>query len=213
LPRSVIKQYHRLLFSKEISVNNISKTDEVDNESNNQQTEESDNSPIFSEYVEGLTTISSEKYKSDGGRIIDFSLSDEKSKKINMITSGAIGIVKMVVEFDDPFQNVVFGFHLKSISGLEVAGMTFPNSISDGIAVNEGDKFEVSWKINVLLNEGMYFFTTGVRSAGKEEKFIDRIVDVYVIKVIKNLNSLSYGIFDISAGEVFLNGVKINEKN
>ena len=178
LPRAIVKQYHRLIFSENKSIaleNNIS------------------------EYVELLTQISPLRYEVNGGSIIDFSLSDKDGHKVNLITSGFVGEVKLAVKFDTPFQDVAFGFHLKSVSGLEVAGLSYPNPADALVVVDKGDIIEVSWSINMMLVSGIYFFTFGVRSVSSDG-FIDRVVDAMAVKVIKNASSSAFGIFDISKG-------------
>ena len=146
-----------------------------------------------------LTQISPLRYEVNGGSIIDFSLSDKDGHKVNLITSGFVGEVKLAVKFDTPFQDVAFGFHLKSVSGLEVAGLSYPNPADALVVVDKGDIIEVSWSINMMLVSGIYFFTFGVRSVSSDG-FIDRVVDAMAVKVIKNASSSAFGIFDISKG-------------
>lgn len=151
----------------------------------------------FSDYIEGLSVQKPLKYQSQGGKIVSFELQDENSDKVNIVSSGFTGYIRLVVRFDQTFQDVVFGFHLKSISGLEIAGLSHPSPQDSLVIVCPGDMIEVIWKVNMSLVAGTYFFTYGVRSASKSE-FIDRVVDGALVKVIGKENSTAYGLFDIS---------------
>jgi lipopolysaccharide transport system ATP-binding protein len=193
-PRTTIKYYHRLIFTKKNNVQNVVPNTEIGKAELKNVSE-----GMVVENVEGLTQVSQLRYESHGGKIIDFGLYDEDGNKANLVTSGFTGCVKLSVEFDLSFKDVVFGFHLKSVSGIEVAGLSYPNSSDALVVVSPGDVIDVLWNVNILLTQGTYFFTFGVRSLS-EGGFIDRIVDVMAIKIIKNTNSSAFGIFDISRG-------------
>jgi lipopolysaccharide transport system ATP-binding protein len=196
-PRAVIKQYHRIIFSKnstEIDVNNSVKRLALD-DSSEVSKDESEDEPLGS-YIEELADIKPLRYENHGGRIIYFALHDNKSNKVNLVPTGFSGFVKMVVMFNETFPDVVFGFHLKSTTGLEVAGLSYPPSQEPLISVAASDTIEVSWKVKMPLAPGTYFFTFGVRSVS-DGGFIDRIVDGGIVKIIDKSNYSAFGLFDI----------------
>ena len=197
-PRTVTKHYHQLLFAKAGSENEVIasiKAGRLDDVSGDQ--EDGLNEDYFDDYIEGLTVAAPLKYEKQGGEILSFEMHDAQGKKVNIVSTGFSGLVKLVVRFDAPFQNVVFGFHLKSVIGLEIAGLSYPPPQSSLVSVAPGDTMEVCWKVNMPLAAGTYFFSCGVRSVG-EGGFIDRIVDGEVVKVIAKSNPSSFGIVDIS---------------
>ncbi|HSB98133.1 MAG TPA: ABC transporter ATP-binding protein [Spongiibacteraceae bacterium] len=202
-PRAVVKQYHRLIFSKNTdeqnrvtgSENSLSQIPAATTGATSAPLPETD----FSEYIEGLTAVSPLRYASCGGKIIHHSLCNENGNSVNLVTSGFTGAVRLSVEFDRAFQDVVFGFHLKSVSGLEVAGLSYPSPRDTLVFADPGDVIDIIWGVNMMLTPGIYFLTFGVRSVS-DGGFIDRIVDAAAIKIIANPNSSAFGIFDISKG-------------
>lgn len=197
-PRTVTKYYHQLIFSKADEQTEIA--DSIRKgafEGNDRFSGKTAVDDAFSDYVDGLASIAPLRYQNRGGKIISFELQDSNSSRVNIVSSGFFGIVKLVVRFDALFHDVIFGFHLKSTSGLEVAGISYPSPQDSLIAVAPNDTLEVFWKVNILLAPGMYFFTCGVRSVS-DGGFIDRIVDGDVVKVIDQANSPAFGLFNIS---------------
>lgn len=202
-PRPIIKKYHQLLFTSSENESEIIGAikaiglTSVQSDSGS----ESKHDPI-AEYVDGLNSVEPLKYQNIGGMIVSFELQDVNGNKVNLVTSGFIGLVKLVVRFDKSFENVTFGFHLKSVSGLEVAGLSYPPLKEPLCAVEAGEAFEVCWGVNLTLTLGSYFFTYGVRSMS-DNGFIDRVVDGAIVKVIEREKSTAYGLCDISNQDQF----------
>ena len=195
-PRIALKYYHQLIFAKTDNEVKIS----IENEELVTSNSASDNKPnveCFSDYVEGMVPNKPLKYVNHGGEIVSFELQDPHGARVNVVSTGFSGIVKLTVRFDSSFSNVTFGFHLKTISGLEIAGLSFPAPNEPLITTMAGDVIEVCWRVNILLAAGTYFFTYGTRSIG-DEGFIDRVIDGTILKVIEKSNSNIIGLFDIS---------------
>ena len=196
--RSITKKYHQLLFAKTEYENEViasikeTRLDSAQDISNNELKEE-----YVGNYIEELEVIDALKYQKDGGEIVSFEFQDVNGAKVNLVSSGFNGLFKLVVKFDAPFKDVIFGFHLKSISGLEVAGLSYPPPQAPLIAVEPGNTLEVFWKVELPIAAGTYFLTCGVRSMS-HSGFIHRIVDGTILKVIEKINSPAFGLFDIS---------------
>jgi ABC-type polysaccharide/polyol phosphate transport system ATPase subunit len=80
------------------------------------------------------------------------------------------------VEFHTDVSEPAFGFHIKTVLGVEVTtagteklGYTFP-------AVKKGQTVVVRWSLELTLNPASYFFGCGVRYGGTDT-FLDRRVD------------------------------------
>lgn len=197
-PREVTKKYHQLLFSSSENENQVIESIKKISSGAPQSASGSElKCSLIAEYVDELKVVESLSYHSFGGKIVSFELLDVNFNKVNLVASGFSGLVKLVVRFDKPFENVTFGFHLKSVSGLEVAGLSYPPLKESLVTVVEGEVFEVFWRVNLILTAGSYFFTYGVRSMS-ENGFIDRAVDAAIVKVIERENSTAYGLCDIS---------------
>jgi lipopolysaccharide transport system ATP-binding protein len=110
--------------------------------------------------------------------------------------------MKLQVRFTQSFEDVVFGFHLKSVSGIEIAGLSYPPPNEKAVVVREGDFVYVYWKVRLLLWPGTYFGTFGVRSIS-EGGFIYRVVDGLALKIVGLENSPAFGLCDISCDGVW----------
>ena len=198
--RNVTKYYHQLLFANsenEDEVVELIRKDRLIDVSLNFDSKKVVVEKPIENYVKDISAITALSYQENGGEILSFELQNAEGIQVNIVSTGFSGFVKLVVKFSKSFQDVIFGFHLKSMSGLELSGLSFPRPQQPLFHVTSGDTVEIKWGINLPLVAGTYFFTYGVRSTS-EEGFIARIVDGSVVKVVKNSNSAAFGLFDIS---------------
>lgn len=219
-PQQVTKQYHRLIFSnstereKILQSIRLAQSDtiskgprtvkkvDIDTRSNSIDEEPSaaiKESLDAGTFLSNMTPASELKYPQNGGEIIGFELQNLMSHKVNLVPPGFSGVIRMRVRFDESFQDVIFGFRIKSVSGLELAGLTYPAAQEEGIKVNAGDILDVYWHIKLLFVPGTYFFTFGVRCI-HNEVFINRIVDGLALKISEKKNATIQGLIDISNG-------------
>lgn len=107
-PRSITKKYHQLLFAKTENENEViasikeTRLDSAQDISNNELKEE-----YVGNYMEGLEVIDALKYQKDGGEIVSFEFQDINGAKVNLVSSGFNGLIKLVVRFDAPFKDVI----------------------------------------------------------------------------------------------------------
>lgn len=196
LPRDITRSYHQLLFSRDES-EVIASFNERSLDISNDVAESKPSETFFGEYIDGLVVPTPLSYQTKGGEIVSFELLDGNSKKVNIVSTGFSGRAKLRVRFDSSFSDVIFGFHLRTISGLEISGLSFPSPQDELVAVESGDLVEVLWELNLPFTAGTYFFTFGVRSIS-DGGFIDRVVDGGVVKVIETQKSSAFGLLDIS---------------
>jgi len=209
-PQEVTKQYHRLIFSKSIDREKILHSmsrilpDSSSKEPNVIVKEDVDTGS----FLINLIPVSELKYPRNGGEIIQFEIQDLNGRKVNLVPSGFSGIIRVQARFDESFQDVIFGFYYKTVSGLELAGLTYPAIQEKLIKVNAGDTVEVHWPVKFPFVPGTYFFTFGVRSISSDG-FIHRIVDGMVLRISERQNSRVQGLVDMSNGN---SGMKISPK-
>lgn len=229
-PQQVTKQYHRLIFSDSVdrekilqSINNHVLTDDSSEEFHNTNKKDADTE--FSNFNENDTAVAQEdinlgsfvsnmvasselKYSKNGGEIVQFEVQDLNGHKVNLIPPGFAGIIKLKARFDNSFQDVIFGFRIKTVSGLDIAGLTYPSDQEKLIKVDAGDMVDVYWHVKFPFVSGVYFFTFGVRCI-HDETFINRVVDGIAIKISERKNSPIQGLVDISDGN---SGIQITRK-
>jgi homopolymeric O-antigen transport system ATP-binding protein len=197
-PRYVTKQYHRLMFSKNADRDQLLNSMRSSLPGNNGKSEKED--IASASFVNDMASVSQLSYSQNGGEIVRFEIQDTNERRVNLIPAGFIGIVKVWVRFDRSFEDVVFGFHIKSVSGLELAGLSFPTPQDEFVQVDAGDVAEVCWHVKFAFLPGTYFLTFGVRS-NSDETFINRVVDGLAVKIVEKINSPAFGLFDISTDQ------------
>lgn len=209
--RLVTKQYQRLLFAKPDKQSNLRqaiKARSFDIESEEMTDDSSKDADPASYYALELNPTSCQRYDANGGEIIDWSLTDISGRRVNVVPSGFTGKVRLRVRFDRAASDVVFGFHVKTINGIELAGLSHPAFNEKGIAISNGDALEVEWNVRVPFSPSTYFFTFGVRALS-EPDFIHRVVDGLTLKVLEKSNPSAFGLFDISAsGGSYVKSIK-----
>jgi lipopolysaccharide transport system ATP-binding protein len=188
-PRSILKKYHKLIYTKSLI---------TDNDPNKLEVKCYD--PISLHLNDDIQALG---YENKGGLVKQFYLLNLNEEKVSTVASGFNGLVRIVVEFQEPFSNVLFGFNLKSVLGLEVAGLTYPSNNDQLVNVNPGDVVEITWQIKLPITSGTYFFTFGVRSA-LGGAFIHRMVDALAVNVIDKDVPSVYGLLDVSNGETLI---------
>jgi lipopolysaccharide transport system ATP-binding protein len=201
LPRKVIKEYQRIYHSKNIDKNliDIIKLNQELPLPSGDHEQHVDESCFYNNDLFITNKKNVIKYPINGGEILSFDIFDSNSSSVNSVPIKTYCVVKMRIRFDASFKNVFFGFHLKSVQGLEVAGLSYPNIESSGIDVEAGSIYELAWPIRILISPGMYFCTFGVRSL-TIEGFIHRVVDGLPLNVLSKNCTTVIGLFDISSG-------------
>jgi lipopolysaccharide transport system ATP-binding protein len=202
LPREVIKEYQRILYSKAVDkeiINKIKSKKDASHGDKIFKAEECESGFYCKDlYLSNQKNII--YYPNNGGEIIWSDICNLNFISINNVDAKSYYKIRMRVRFDISFKNVIFGFHLKSVQGLEVAGLSYPNIESNGVDVQAGKVYELVWPIKMLLSPGMYFCTFGVRSL-ISEGFIHRVVDALPLKVLDKNHSSVIGLFDIASNE------------
>ncbi len=148
-------------------------------------------------YADDLVPKGLFKYATNGGEIVEWHLEDRSGQKVNVVPSGFPARVRIRVRFDAACGDAIFGFHIKSVSGIELAGLAHPSFQQGSVAVEAGTIMEVAWDVRLTFFPGTYFFTFGIRSIGGTD-FINRVVDAMAIKIVGREHSAAFGLFDIS---------------
>lgn len=199
--RLVTKQYQKLLFAKPNDQPTVRKailSRSFQEEGSGADEKSDDDTDSISYYAPEFNSISCQRYGVNGGEILEWFLADSSGRKVNVVPSGFLGKVKIRVRFDRGIEDVVFGFHVKSVNGIELAGLSHPSFNEGWVAVSVGDFLEIEWNVKFSFVPATYFFTFGVRSLS-EPDFIHRVVDGLIIKVTEKADNAAFGLFDISA--------------
>lgn len=138
-------------------------------------------------------------YGTGGATIREPGIFTHDGKRVNVVIAGRNYEWKYFVDFHEECWDISFGFMLKTVDGLLVAG-------SGGKALNlvlehasQGQTAQVTFKVHMALVPGVYFLNSGVSSIiNGETTFLHRRVDVAMIRVISP-DTKTY------SGQAFLN--------
>ena len=148
-----------------------------------------------------LQSQSMVEYESRGARILDPHLVNERGERVNVLAPGRPYRYRYRVEFDADARHVHFGMMIKSVTGVELFGMT-THPVGEGVEfVAAGDAVAVEFRFDSSLLPGTYFMNAGVNGhAGDVEgTFLHRMLDVLAFRVELNAtNRMKAGFYDLA---------------
>jgi len=153
----------------------------------------------ISEFNPSLLPTSTQRYPENGARIEAFEIRDSDGKIVNVLTSGMRYSILMRGEFLSMLEQVHFGIHIKSISGVKISGQRFPEEGSTLELVENGKKFEAYFHFNLLLLPGSYFVGGGVWARGTD--CAHRVLDALMFRVLPKERQFAFGYCDLSSGD------------
>jgi lipopolysaccharide transport system ATP-binding protein len=140
---------------------------------------------VSERYDPELKPASTVEYESRGARITDPHLVNEAGERVNVLVPGRPYRYRYRVEFSAQARQVHFGMMIKSITGVELFGMS---SHAEGQAIetiDPGSVYEVEFRFHSHFLPGGYFMNAGVvgEADGVDGGFLHRVVDALMFKV------------------------------
>jgi lipopolysaccharide transport system ATP-binding protein len=99
------------------------------------------------------------------------------------------------VEFQRDCENVRFRCMLKTTTGVELGGGTYPVMFQKGLSVEAGQIKTLVLEFSCHLNPGVYFFNCGLSDSSQS---LHRIIDALIFQVPPTEDSYSFGIIDFN---------------
>ncbi len=149
-------------------------------------------------YDPHLKPTSTIVYESYGAYIESPALLTLAGEQVNNLVRGANYRYTYIVRFTKSATNVRFGMLIKTPAGVELGGGTSANSARDSLPfVERGTSYQVEFRFRCALNEGVHFMNAGVfGNADGSEKYLHRLVDISMFRVIPDTGNLATGIVD-----------------
>jgi lipopolysaccharide transport system ATP-binding protein len=203
VPRHVVSRYHRLLFAPQDRAEELRAQlrDGVAPEAEAVHAaagEASDRDDCY--FDPGLVPQSTLSYPSRGAEIIDPHLTTLDGRRVNVLRGGLDYVYTYRVRFTVAACGVRCGMLLKNTTGLELAGAVTalpPDAIP---AVQAGQEMSIRFRFRCLLAPGVYFANAGVLGLeGEGEHYLDRRIDVVMLRVLPDASRLSTGHVDLHA--------------
>lgn len=218
-PKQVIASYQRLLYApsdKRASMRTkllAHKNPDIEALSVEEIEEKGDISPeaplitktnlsMAERYDLGLQPESTINYASHGAVIKDPHFINGQGQRVNVLIPGRDYIYKYTVEFNAPATRVSFGMMFKSITGIELFGMS---SHAEGSAIDRvetGHRFDVEFHFQSKLLPGTYFTNAGCNGCSDDGQvgFLHRIVDAAMFKIeVKETDRCKAGFYDLAS--------------
>lgn len=134
-----------------------------------------------------------------GAKIIDFKVTCGKNIYPGVIESGAMISFHFRTYFERNVENVVFGFLIKTIDGINIFGTNTQKCNQKYYSANAGDTIDCEFSMPVMLNTGKYFVSFGVSEEDNynQDTPLDRRYDGVMIDVVHEYSL--WGLIDMNA--------------
>jgi lipopolysaccharide transport system ATP-binding protein len=140
-----------------------------------------------------LVSRSTVRYPENGAEIRGPRITTLDDETVNCLISGEDYRSQYEVFFKRDCRDVRFRTLIKSTTGVELGGGTFPTTRSRGRSFNAGDVIRISFQFGCKLGAGTYFLNCGVSESGNS---MHRIMDALAFRVDHDKDSLSFGVID-----------------
>lgn len=211
-PKQIVGSYQKLLYApsdKHDSIREqIRQGDQIVAAPANTIQDKLDDEPPHIEHTQkllesfdpNLHPSSTIEYESHGAYIESVEIQTLAGEQVNNLVRGKIYCYTYTVRFTENASNVRFGMMIKTISGVELGGVTSATSARDSMAyVEVGSTYKVEFKFRCALNSGVYFLNAGVvGDVGASETYLHRLIDICMFRVQPETESLATGIIDFS---------------
>jgi lipopolysaccharide transport system ATP-binding protein len=148
----------------------------------------------------GLLKPAETAYGNGEAEIFDVATCDENGRPANVLVAGRPCQFRYRVRFNAAVETVRCGMMIKTVEGIDVAGMSSPYFGQTLERAAPGQVLTVTFRMLLNLQPGIYFLNSGVSAVKRGELcYLHRRVDVAAMRVIPCDERDGYGI-------AFLNG-------
>ncbi|HXX86233.1 MAG TPA: ABC transporter ATP-binding protein [Casimicrobiaceae bacterium] len=143
-----------------------------------------DESRLAGGFDPDLRSMSTVEYASHGARILAPRITTATGDVVNVLTRGEVYAYSYDVQFLTAARRVRFGMMIKTTTGLELGGGTYPQSGGLDAEIPAGSRLSVRFEFRCHLFTGMYFVNAGVvGEADGTETYLHRLVDAVAFRV------------------------------
>jgi lipopolysaccharide transport system ATP-binding protein len=116
---------------------------------------------------------------------------------VNLLHPGRRYRLRFEVDFEQSVGQVRCGMMIRTTTGVEVGGAVSAAE-GEGITVTAGQRCAVALDFDCRMQPGTYFINAGVVGRpDADERFLDRLVDVLMVRVMPGGNPLVTGMVDL----------------
>jgi len=138
------------------------------------------------------------EYGRHGARIHAVRLHTPEGRDVNVLVRGDPYVVSYDVTFEAPVQRVRFGMMIKTTTGVELGGATFPAGSDLAGPFTAGDRVRLAFTFRCRLFAGTYFLNTGLMGdVDATHTYLHRLVDALAFRVRPDLALRASGYADL----------------
>jgi lipopolysaccharide transport system ATP-binding protein len=146
-----------------------------------------------------LRSASTVEYAQHGARILDPRITTAAGEAANVLVRGEMYTVHYDVLFLRTARRVRCGMMIKSTSGLELGGGTWPPAAPFDKELAEGTRLQLRFDFRCQLFPGMYFLNVGLMGeAGGTDTYLHRLVDALAFRVQPDASRRHSGYVDFN---------------
>lgn len=210
-PKFVMGLYNRIMNASEMSLSEALADIELDvaadatDKKNTGLIHHEKEAPLDISYLDSnLSSKSALPYESKGARITSPKILNRAGERVNVLVRDQAYVYTYEVNFDQTLQGVRFSFLIKTISGLEIGGITSQNTSGEVDRFEAGVSVRVSFRFNCLLKSNQYFLNAGVLAKiGDEDVFAHRILDLDTFRVQPVEDDTATAVVDFRSEDYF----------
>lgn len=145
----------------------------------------------------GLVPATTVEYPSLGCAISSPRLLALDGRAVNVLVSGNEYVYAYAVHFSAAAAMVRFGMMIRTMRGLDLGGGVSVPPATPHAFFSADARVEVRFRFRAAMEAGVYFLNAGVVSIlDEEEKYLARIVDAVMFRVLARKDALSTGMVD-----------------
>ncbi|MGB3238023.1 MAG: ABC transporter ATP-binding protein [Geitlerinemataceae cyanobacterium] len=207
-PKVVVDRYHKLIYApgdryeairEEIRLNREEEPQRNAKGMSSQDWELVQPTVLGEFYDPGLVPKNTLSYISRGAKILDPKILTLDNTQVNYLLGRKEYVYTYSVTFFNTVHKVRFGMLVKTVSGLELGGISCPGESQDVEFVEPGNTVTVRFRFQCCLNPGVYFLNAGVSGiVDGTFTYLARYIDIAMFRVQPDSDSMASGIIDLS---------------
>ncbi len=142
----------------------------------------------------GFVSRSVVVYPENGAAIKTPRIVDTEGRVVNCLVGGHRYTLAYDVQFTENAFDVRFRNMIKTVTGVELGGGTYPRVDMPGIEIAAGKCVTVRFEFFCMLDAGTYFFNCGVSGNGGQS--LHRLIDALPFRVERPGKAFSFGMVD-----------------
>jgi lipopolysaccharide transport system ATP-binding protein len=149
-------------------------------------------------------------YPTQGAIIDSFRILDAEGRSVNLLSFGQNYRFEVSGKFLTDRENIYFGLHIRTVSGLIVTGQRYPDEGKFFEKVHAGEYFSITYGFAMNLSPDTYFSGGGIWALD-EPQCLHRILDAIMFRILPEQRVRFLGYVDMSFMEPALNIWKSND--